>query len=986
MTYSLKVFTLDRLILELQGEIIGKFVSQKAPALFVYLLAHPREHQRDVLAELFWSDTSSKQALKNLRTVLSNLQKVGLGDYLDVTRKTLTIINTDAIWLDYQAFEVMLGVVENKQKAPYSPRRLLVEMKDAIDLYAGDFLVGLKTGNAVELDTWVTLERERLRGRVVNAIFDLLGLALENGDYASGIQFGNRLMSLEPLWEEAVRRLMTLQAYSGNRNAAVQQYEAFAKTLQHELDIPPEDETTALFRAIKTGRIKAVPPQPKPNNLQKASNSYVENPDFVAGIHQFLDDPNKRLLTLLGQGGIGKTRLAQHIAHQRLEDYRDGVFFVPLASVTSPDFVAQAVLNALDIAHIDTRRTPKDALLENLRDKHLLLVMDNMEHVMKSVALLQSILGFAPHVQLLVTSREQLQIQGEQVLPMPVLPYPPDQFDRLDYPALQLFARTAQLVQADFDLEACAEAVARICRLVDGLPLAIVIAAGWVQFLPVETIAKRIEENMDFLTLSRRDLPERHRGITALMNSTWASLIEQERRAMQKLTVFQGDFALEAAEKIAEASLADLMGLVSKSLLQTVGGGRYQQHELLRRYAQERSIGSRLVTQAQSAHTRYYQDWIMRLHQSDMPQHERFTAIDVDYHNLWTLSHLSDEAQHQHILNLAYMMPDYWVARGFVLDEPIEMLEQALSNAENDTQRAIGLIQLGHLHTRISSMREAEAHLLEGLGLSQQLHHDELQATALNGLSRLNAIQGQFDAALQSLFEMVEICEKASPDDAHWSQRLLAIGYLNIGTVYSQTRQNDNAEDFTSRGLGVTQQTGDMVNMALCHNVLGIIALDREQFEVAHNHFAEALGIAQDIEHSRFQTIFSGNLAEAVYKQGDYSLAYRIYQEAIHAAYRINNQKTILNVLEQLAILLGLHLDMPEAASVIYGKAQDLRDHLQIAREPRQQEESAQLIAGLESAIGVTRLETALAEGEQQSVPQIMDYIDHLSLESAAKS
>lgn len=244
MSHKLKIFTLDRFIIELEGEIISKFVSQKAPGLFVYLISHPREHQRDILAELFWSDTSSKQALKNLRTVLSNLQKVGLGDFLDVTRQTLRIINANDIWLDYQAFEALLDDVEAKQKNPYSPRRLFNEIKTALELYEGDFLVALKAGNALDLDTWVTLERERLRGRAVNAIFELLGLALENGDYTAGIQAGNRLMSLEPLREDAVRRVMTLQAYSGNRNAAIQRYDNFAKILQEELDIPPEDETT----------------------------------------------------------------------------------------------------------------------------------------------------------------------------------------------------------------------------------------------------------------------------------------------------------------------------------------------------------------------------------------------------------------------------------------------------------------------------------------------------------------------------------------------------------------------------------------------------------------------------------------------------------------------------------------------------------------------------------------------------------------------
>lgn len=977
MSHKLKIVTLDRFIIELEGEIISKFVSQKAPGLFVYLISHPREHQRDILAELFWSDTSSKQALKNLRTVLSNLQKVGLGDFLDVTRQTLSIINLDDIWLDYQVFEALLDDVEAKQKMPYSPRRLFNEIKIALELYEGDFLVALKTGNALDLDTWVTLERERLRGRAVNAIFQLLGLALENGDYTAGIQFGNRLMSLEPLWEEAVRRVMTLQAYSGNRNAAVQRYDNFTKTLKVELDIPPEDETTALYRAIKTGRMKAKAPQAKANNLQQPSNTYIENVPFVNQIHHYLDKADNRLITILGQGGIGKTRFAQHIAHQRLEDYRDGVFFVPLASVTSPDFVAQAILNALNIPHIDTRRTPKDALLENLREKHLLLILDNMEHLMDSVDLLQSILSFASFIQLIVTSREQLQIQGEQVLAMPVLPYPLDEAKSSDYPALQLFAQVAQLVQPEFELDSVVDEVARICRLVDGLPLAIVIAAGWVQFLPAETIANRIEENIDFLTISRRDLPERHRGITALMNSTWASLGEQERRVMQKLTVFSGDFSLEAAEQIAEASLADLMGLVSKSLLQKGRAERYHQHELLRRYAQERAIGSRIIAQAEKAHTAYFRNWIQELEQSDLPSHERFIAIDSEYHNLWLNEHLSETEQHQQILNLIGIMQDYWIARGFPLGEAVTMLENALSDAEDDLQVTRAMIHLAILYTRTSKLTEAEQMLLDGIRMSCENGNIELEATALNSSIRLNAMQGKFEQAIDYGVQLIEICENTPQEAQYWSQRLLAVAYLNIGTIYSQIKQNTEAEQFALKGLEVTHRTGDMVNMALCHNLLGIVALDHEQYEEAHNHFAEALGIAQDIEHTRFQSIFSANLAESVYKQGDYSFSYQIYIETLQTAHRLNNQKTILNVLEQLAILLGLHLNLPDSASMIFGSAQTLRETLQIVIEPRQQQEFDDLVEGLETAIGQSAFEKAVLDGQNMS---IQDAIHHLTM------
>lgn len=979
MSQSLKIYTLDRLTFELKGQVINKFVSQKAPALFIYLLSHPRDHQRDVLAELFWSETTGKQALKNLRTVLSNLQKIGLADFLYITRQTLAIQNQDAIWVDYQMLESAIDSINEKLKRPYSPQRLFTEMTSAINLYEGDFLLGLKTNNAQDLDTWVTLERERLRSRISNIMFELLKLALENGEYTKGLEYGHRLLSMDSLWEEAVRLVMTLHAYNGNRTSAIQQYEEFSSILQKELEIPPESETTQLYRAIKTGRIKATAPQAKPNNLQQASNIFVENPTFMQAIHNHLNNLDNRLITLLGQGGVGKTRLAQHIAHQRLEDYRDGVFFISLASVTSTEFVAQAILNALSITHLDIGRTPKDTLIENLGDKHILLVLDNMEHLLDSITILQSILHHAPYSQLLVTSREQLQIQGEQVFTIPVLLYPQQTANSSDYPALKLFEQTAQRVKSDFRLSDSLEDVVRICQLIDGLPLAIVIAAGWVQFLPVAIIAQRIEENIDFLTISRRDLPERHRGITALMNTTWSSLTEQQQKILQKMSIFTGDFSDDAAEKIAGATLADLMALVSKSLLQSSKAGRYQQHELLRRYAKERENSPDILSEALTAHTAYFRDWIHQLVDSDKANHEQFLAIDKDYHNLWLIEHLSVEEQQQQILHLSVIVADYWIARGLPLDEGIQILETALPDASNDFEKVIGLTALGQLYSRTHQYEIAYDYLNTAAELSEPLA-DHIVGKLLNELHRVFSARGYFDDALSYLFRLIDLCEASSSANEARIQHLLAAAYLNIGTIYSQLGQNDDAEKYASRGLAATNQSGDAVILALYHNVLGIIALDYQDYATAHQHFADALAIANDIKHTRYQSIFSGNLAEAVYKQGDFEQSYTLYIETLSIAQRLNNQKTMLNVLEQLAILLGLHLHLPDNAAVVYGTARQLRDSLQLAIEPRQQEEFDRLTSGLITAIGQSKFEQAVEEGYQLSFAEISQYLADITL------
>lgn len=976
MSPDLRVYTLGRLTIELDGIIQDDFVSQKAPALFVYLLHHPREHQRDVLAEMFWSDTSSKQALKNLRTVLSNLQKT-LGDYLDVTRQSLTIIETEDIWLDTNTFQTILETVKQRQKQPYSPRRLMTDLETAMKLYQGDFLVGLKASNAPELDTWVMLERELLRSKATFALYQLAEIALENAAYPRGINAARQLLSLDPLWEQGVRSMMRLQTYSGNRTAAIKHYDSFAKLLQKELDIEPEEETKALYRDIKTGRVQVIEPKPKPNNLYQPSYAYVENTSLVEQINTRLNDPNCRLLTIQGLGGVGKTRLAQHIAHLRLEDYRHGVFFVPLASITSLELIPQAIINALDIQYVDTRRSPQENLLEHLRDCHLLLVLDNFEHIMGAVSLVQTILEQAAYVQILVTSREQLQLQAEHVFTLEGLPYPENGHDADKYEAVQLFAQTAQQVKSDFELAEHSDSVGEICRLVNGLPLAIMIAAGLAQFLHPQEIAERIHENLGFLTISRHDLPQRHRGIIALLNSTWSDLIEHEKGILEKLAVFPNDFDADAAKNIADAHLNDLNTLVAKSLLQTEENERFSLHELLRRYTRDHA-NENILAKTRQIFIQYYREWVQDLLERGLAVHIQYEIIDREYHNLWIVDWLSEEETHHHILHLTPILVDYWIARSYPLPDAIQLLQAALPHAENDWLKANGLVYLGRLLLVEHQHEEALKLITEALSLSKSIGNAFLQITAMNEIERLLAATGDFEGSRDYLLQMIDLCEKQDLDNAPRIKRLLATAQLNLGVVNLSLENLEEAIHYCQLALENKLMIDDLHGAAISHNTLGIIALDQNDYDTAHENFAAALDIAHQIEHTRYQTIFSGNLAEALHKQGKLNEAYQIYCQTLQTAFSINNYKTILNVLEQLCDV-ALDLNNPKRAARLLGAAIRLREQVKIAIEPRQQEEFASREHRIIKALGSTAYEDLLDEGHTMALEAIIQYAVELS-------
>ena len=324
-------------------------------------------------------------------------------------------------------------------------------------------------------------------------------------------------------------------------------------------------------------------------NLPGPLTSFVGRASELDEIDRLLEDPGCRLLTLVGPGGAGKTRLALEAAARRIERYPHGVHFVPLVSVASPEFLAPAVAESIQFA-VDGAHSGFSAhqqLLDYLRERSTLLVLDNFEHLVTGAGLLSEIIESAPNVELLTTSRERLSVQSEWVLDVHGLGLAEN--GNGGSGALRLFVERARQVEPGLSLDdnALAEA-GRICRLVEGLPLGIELAASWVSVLSCAEIADEIEENIDFLATSMRDVPERHRSLRAAFDQSWRLLSGEQQAVLAQLSVLRGDFAREAAAAVSGTDLRLLSELVSKSLVRRSDFGRYELHELLRHYAAEK--------------------------------------------------------------------------------------------------------------------------------------------------------------------------------------------------------------------------------------------------------------------------------------------------------------------------------------------------------------------------------------------------------------
>jgi predicted ATPase/class 3 adenylate cyclase len=345
-------------------------------------------------------------------------------------------------------------------------------------------------------------------------------------------------------------------------------------------------------------------------NLPAPRTSFVGRADELASIDRMLDEPDCRLLTLVGPGGVGKTRLALEAAARRIDHYQHGVHFVPLVGVPAPDLLAPAVAESLQF-QVDNAHSAipaRDQLVDFLRERATLLVLDNFEHLLDARDLLTQVIEQAPQVELLTTSRERLQVQSEWVLDVDGLANGSGNGHAGDSAAVRLFVDRARQVDGGYSLtDSERPHVERVCRLVNGMPLGIELAAAWASTLPCSEIADEIERNIGFLETSMQDVPERHRSLRAAFDQSWRLLSGDERRVFSRLAVFRGTFARDAAAAVAGAGLAELHALVSKSLVRRAGLGRFELHELLRQYAAERLAAEQVeLADARESHARFY--------------------------------------------------------------------------------------------------------------------------------------------------------------------------------------------------------------------------------------------------------------------------------------------------------------------------------------------------------------------------------------------
>ncbi len=577
-----KLFTFGNVKIELDGKPIDRFPSRAAEAALIYLAYHNHPIPRDTLATLFWEGRTQKNARGNLRTILSALKQT-LGDYLIVTRHDVAFNHQTDSWFDCVAFENLL--------AQYNTDGDLETLKNGIALYRGDFLAGFHVRDGYGFEEWALPVQERLRQLAATGLRHLIRHQLREGDYLTALAQLNRLHAIDPFDEIAHRQLMTTRLRCGQRTRALQDYQTFRQWLAEEMDVEPEQATTDLYL-----RIKATP-FPPPQNLPALTAPFVGRTNELATIRRLLLCPNCRLISILGPGGIGKTSLsieaARHLLEEHPGQFFDGVFFVSLvnleASTLLPYYVANVVSSMSHHAEFSETQ-----LFDFLRDKELLLILDNFEHLISPVSVkwLSQLLDVAPKVKILLTSRGRLNLQEEYTLDLRGLSYPVDSTQNAEeFSAIRLFLQHANRVRHKFEPGADEmAAIVRLCQLVDGMPLAIELAAAETRYFLCSRIVSEIENRLDFESLPAGNRPPRHASLRATIEYSWALLAESEPiiHVARRLAVFHGSFDLNAAMKITNATPHQLVSLVDRSFLQRNEHGFFELHPLIRQFLIEK--------------------------------------------------------------------------------------------------------------------------------------------------------------------------------------------------------------------------------------------------------------------------------------------------------------------------------------------------------------------------------------------------------------
>lgn len=887
----------------------------KSQALLFYLAVNPGNHQRATLATLLWSDLSADQARKNLRDALS-LLRTAFGSYVHSDGPLVTFARAAPYQLDVTAF---LEQITNSRA-----KNDRAGVEQALALYQDHFLAGFHVANAPRFEQWLTEKREELYTCAIQNMTWLAEQQLHHGALEAGIRWTQRLLTLEPWHEQGHLLQMRLLTRAGNRAAAIRQYEICQQVLRNELDVAPGAAITAFYEQVRDGLFTEERPAPRPaaaavveksstqptpaaastipHNLPRQLTYLTGRATEISQIIRWLTLDQKPLITLLGGGGVGKSRLALTVAQaiQRDEQpvvqqqFSDGIWFVPLATIVAQE-IPEAVLRERIAAHIGEVLTLNfggtgklsSQLISYLRNKALLLILDSYEHLNACTPFILDLLQSAHQLQILITARRPLGLQAEQILPVRGLTVPDtiptvgpwDQ--RLNDDAVALFSTLAQRQVSNFTLTADnVAAVVQICQFVAGLPLGIQLATALLDMHTCEQVAAMLAEDYRILHSETLDLPLRQRSMQAVLDAAWQTLDHDQAELLACCSLCHGWFSPEAANAVADQAAPPLHALTWHSWLRyDKAKQRYALHGIVRQYAAKQLAQSAQAQVAQARHAVYH---INLLHKHE--QRLRYAAEAVEmlgllWHDIQRAWAWAIEQQRLDLLTQgAQGLANFCQARG-LNQEAIELLatavvtvRQRLVTAPDPGGQRTLLLLLGcSLNFYGGDPSTLERQATELLALGRQLGDYSAQAIALNAFSWL----AQWHDTPKALALAQEAYTLLTPVE---QPRLRAYTLKLIATATCILGEFNNSIHYFQQALQLLQAAPDTDLETRLYLDIGFSEGRLKNFMAARQHLTRALALTQDFYNRRCAGLAYMHLGElwryvGLYEQGKMNYA-----------------------------------------------------------------------------------------------------------------
>lgn len=985
MESTLEVHLLGSLQLAWGGSPLKLLHPPRLRYLLAYLILHRTAPQpRQSLAFLLFPDSSEAQARTNLRNLLHLLHEA-----LPEAEQFLASDTQSLQWRPEARFTLD---VEDFERA-YHSATTIAEWQQAVGLYSGDLLAGC-------YDDWILPERERLRQEFVDALEQLVACHERTQNFPAARQVAQRLLSCDPLREETYRRLMRLAALSGDRAGVVSFYNQCVQVLERELAVEPGPETQSAYREFL--QLLAAPQienrelagAKAKHNLPLQLTRLIGRASDVRQVKALV--VTNRLVTLVGAGGVGKTRLALAAAEELCADFPDGVWFIDLAPLSDEAQILQAIASVLRIRKLAAAEQ-LDAFAEFLRTKHVMLVLDNCEHLIPSVGQIAArLLQTDGNLHILATSRENLGISGEVIRRVASLSVPAEkelesigdtadaeQFGALvELSSIELFRDQAARVLPTFEVtRANVRAVGQICRRVDGIPLAVQLAAPWVKLLSVEQIAKNLNDSFHLLLNGSRAALPRHQTMHATMDWSYRLLSDKEQRFLRRVSVFAGGFTLEAVEFVVpqddiapDKVLHLLSSLQDKSLVeveQQPGAARYYLLETVRQYARTKLSEVDELSRLSEDHLRYFAKLAEQADASmtKRDQMQWLGTLEREHDNLRAALEASQTLKNGNLdgLGLAAALVEFWTRHSY-LSEGQYWLEAACTNYPAPSlMRAKVLSGLGTLKYMQGHLDDAAKHHAEALALYRRFDHRPGIISSLSNLGVQVYKQNKYPEA--KLFFQQSLTLARQDENNFGIQRALN----GLGGCALNEGRFSRAQALFEQALHLAQHEDDQREVIFLYMQLGEVARLAGDYETSASRYQAGIELAHKLEDKWAEVSGQMRLGDVRRYQGKLKEASALCKQSLKFGLEIGSLVIVTESVEKLVGVAVAECDYPRAARLT-GVAQTLRDACHLPVENVDEMEHERCIAEARKNLGKEAFAAAWAEAHAWSKKEAIAY------------